>query len=197
MQSTTNRQIIGVSCVVVSIGTTATRYGQRNIPMVARVTLTDYNGYTILDTYVRPTYHVTDYRSSQTGLNHTHLQTAPSFSQVQDTVARSIRGNIIVGHRIWDFLSAMGLTHPAIDTRDMALYRPLRKRLKSRFIVDLPTLMRWFLGKEIGGVYENSLETAAWSMELYRSCQSRFEAVVDSGAWPCDLAPVSFSRYYS
>lgn len=51
----------------------------------------------------------------------------------------------------------MGLTHPAIDTRDMALYRPLRKRLKSRFIVDLPTLMRWFLGKEIGGVYENSV----------------------------------------
>ncbi|TEB39337.1 hypothetical protein FA13DRAFT_1785585 [Coprinellus micaceus] len=141
------------------------------MPLSRRVTLTDSNGYTILDTYVRPTYHVTDYRSQYTGLNHTHLQTAPSFSQIQDTVSRSIQGNIIVGHRVWDFLSAMGLTHPAIDTRDMALYRPLRRRLKSRFIVDLSTLVRWFLGREIGGGYENSLEAAASSVELYRSFQ--------------------------
>ncbi|KAJ3536204.1 hypothetical protein NMY22_g6138 [Coprinellus aureogranulatus] len=157
-------RVIGVSCVVVSIGTTATRCGQRSIPMVARVTLTDYSGYTILDTYVRPTYQVTDYRSSSTGLNHAHLQAAPSFSQVQDAVARSIHGNIIVGHRIWDFLSAVDLTHPAINTRDMALYRPLRKRLKSKCIVDLPTLMSWFLAKEIGGGYENSRQSPRqWS----------------------------------
>ena len=102
---------------------------------------------------------------------------APSFIQVQQTVARLIHGNIIVGHKLWEFLSvsrpsnpqlacplihtcsskAMGLSHPAIDTRDMALFRPLRKQLKSKFIVDLPTLAGWFLGRVIGQGYENSV----------------------------------------
>ncbi|KAF6766241.1 hypothetical protein DFP72DRAFT_11900 [Ephemerocybe angulata] len=181
---------------MVSIGATTTHYGQKNVPMIARVTLVDYNGNTLLDTYVRPTYHITDYRSAQTGLDYSHLQAAPTFTQVQDAVARLIQNNILVGYRIWDFLSGIGLNHPAIDTRDMALYRPLRKRLKSRFLIELPTLVRWFIGKEIGRGYENSLEDGVSSMELYQACQTRFESVISSGAWPCDLPPISFARYF-
>lgn len=189
------RQIVGVSCVVVSIGTTSTVYGQRSLPMVARATVVDINGNTLLDTYVRPTYHVTDYRASFTGLNYAHLQGAPSFAQVQEEVSRLIQNNIIVGHRIWDFLSAMGLNHPAIDTRDMALYRPLRKRMKSKYILDLRTLVRWFLGKEPIDTFENSLESSILSMELYLAFQTQFEAVINTGAWPCDLPPIAFARH--
>lgn len=107
----------------------------------------------------------------------------------------------------------MGLSHPAIDTRDMALYRPLRKRLKSRFILDLSTLVRVLLGREIGQSSENSvsiwsscepsflmvkgqLQVGVTSMELYHACQSRFEAAIDSGSWPCDLPPISFARHF-
>lgn len=56
----------------------------------------------------------------------------------------------------------MGLSHPAIDTRDLALYRPLRKRLKSRYIVDLKTLVRFFLGKEIGLNYEDPVSRVSF-----------------------------------
>lgn len=49
----------------------------------------------------------------------------------------------------------LGLSHPALDTRDLALFRPLRKRLKSRCLVSLPTLVRIFMGREVGLDYEN------------------------------------------
>lgn len=49
----------------------------------------------------------------------------------------------------------LGLSHPALDTRDLALFRPLRKRLKSRCLVSLPTLVSIFMGREVGLDYEN------------------------------------------
>lgn len=51
----------------------------------------------------------------------------------------------------------LGLVHPAIDTRDLALYRPLRKKLKSRTIIGLPTLVHLFMGRNVGLDYENSV----------------------------------------
>lgn len=70
-------------------------------------------------------YHVPGYQTPTTETTHHHLQAgcfsrlfdpliltwlffflqAPDFPQVRDAVARAIRNNVIVGYRIWDFLS--------------------------------------------------------------------------------------------
>ncbi|TFK23098.1 hypothetical protein FA15DRAFT_594870, partial [Coprinopsis marcescibilis] len=194
---------IAVSMVIVDVGMVPHPYGYKPIPMVAqksesyrRVTLTDQHNTVILDTYVQPTHRITSYRTEITGLNYTHLQNAPTFEIVQRMTAKIILNNVIVGHRLWDFLSVMGLSHPAIDTRDLALFRPLRKRLKSRCVIDVKILVRFFVGREIGMGYEDSLETAAACMDLFRVCHQLFESVIHSGSWPCDLPPNSFSRHY-
>lgn len=46
----------------------------------------------------------------------------------------------------------MGLSHPAIDTRDTAIFLPFRKSLKykSHATIPLPTLMQHFMNRQIG-----------------------------------------------
>ncbi|KAF8971517.1 hypothetical protein BDZ97DRAFT_2033184 [Flammula alnicola] len=167
------------------------------IPMVARVSLIDYRGHIMLDTYVRPTHPVEDYRTSETGLRYLHLCEAPFFVDVQQKVAALIRNKILVGHRIWNFLSVLGLSHSALHTRDLALFRPLRKRLKSHSVVELSTLVRIFMGRNLGFEHEDSLEFSRAAMDLFRSCEEVFEGIIAAGQWPCDLPPSRFAEHFS
>ena len=56
-------------------------------------------------------------------------------------------------------LQVLGLSHPALNTRDLALFRPLRKRLQSRSVIDLSILVHIFLGRKIGLGYEDSVRS--------------------------------------
>ncbi|KIM48376.1 hypothetical protein M413DRAFT_62131, partial [Hebeloma cylindrosporum] len=163
----------------------------------SRVSLVDYRGQTILDTYVYPTHRVEDYRTSETGLNYLKLCNGQCFADVQERVAALIRNKILVGHRIWNFLSVLGLSHPALSTRDLALFSPLRKRLKSRSVVELAGLVKLFMERNVGLDYEDSLEFARAAMDLFRSCEEVFEGIVATGEWPCDLPPLAFAEYFS
>ncbi|KAM6497953.1 hypothetical protein JOM56_005901 [Amanita muscaria] len=177
--------------------------------MVARVSITGYKGDIILDTFVRPTHRIEDYRTAETGIQYSHLANgstscsqllaAPPFQDVQRRVSHIIADKIIIGHCLWTFLSVLGLVHPAIDTRDLALFRPLRKKLKSRSIIGLPTLVHLFMGRNVGLDYENSLkvELVRAGLDLFRSVEDLFEGIIKTGAWPCDLPPSNYAAYYT
>ncbi|KAF8640406.1 hypothetical protein AX17_000073 [Amanita inopinata Kibby_2008] len=192
-----SQKYVAVSVTNVYIGVIRIKDNIERVPMVARVSVTDYRGDVILDTYVRPTHRVEDYRTAETGIQHSDLANAPFFHDVQRRVANIIQGKVIIGHRLWDFLSVLGLIHPAIDTRDLALFRPLRKKLKSRTIIGLPTLVHLFMGRNVGLDYENSVELARASLDLFRSVEDLFEGIIKAGAWPCDLPPSSYADYYT
>lgn len=51
----------------------------------------------------------------------------------------------------------LGLSHPALSTRDLALFSPLRKRLKSRSVVELAGLVKLFMERNVGLDYEDSV----------------------------------------
>ncbi|KAJ3750049.1 hypothetical protein DFH05DRAFT_1465760 [Lentinula detonsa] len=51
----------------------------------------------------------------------------------------------------------MGLSHSTLETRDLALFRPLRRKLHSSRIVDLPTLAYIYMGQKIGLGTEDSV----------------------------------------
>src|SRR5882757_238967 len=46
-------------------------------------------------------------------------------------------------------LLVLGLPHPAVNTRDVALYRPFRTTLRSSNIVGLQTLMWHFMNRQV------------------------------------------------
>ncbi|KAJ3482069.1 hypothetical protein NLI96_g7233 [Meripilus lineatus] len=158
-------------------------FGISKLPMVARVTIVDYRGNIALDTYVRPVQPVSDYRTAETGLTPFLLAGAPDFRDVQRQVAEVLKDKILV----------MGLSHPAIDTRDAALFLPFRRSLRQRpnVMIPLVTLVNEFMGRNIGLHGETPIEEARASLDLFRSCEQIWEGIVKSGAWPCALPPAA------
>ncbi|KAK7694956.1 hypothetical protein QCA50_002144 [Cerrena zonata] len=183
--------ILAISTLVVGVGPGG------NTSMLARVAVVDYRGQTLLSTYVRPTMTpVTDYRTSTTGIRPEHLTAngIPSFETVQAQVASLIRGKVLVGHCLWQDLSVLGIRHPAVATRDVALYQPFRNTLRSpRQIVGLQTLMWHLMRRRCQEEHQCALENARAVMDLYRSHATEWESLVSKGKWPCDLPPDTFS----
>ncbi|KNZ74172.1 RNA exonuclease 4 [Termitomyces sp. J132] len=185
-----DRHYLGVSAIVVYIGTIEINEQVQRIPMVARVSIVDYRGDVVLDTYVQPTHKIEDYRSQETGIYIHDLINAPSFQEVQLRVSSIVKNKILVGHCLWTFLSVLGLSHPALYTRDLALFRPMRRKLKSRVIVSLPILVHKYMGCTV-------LELARVAMDLFRCCERDFEKIIEDGGWPCNLPPSAFAEYFT
>ncbi|RPD64829.1 hypothetical protein L226DRAFT_451356 [Lentinus tigrinus ALCF2SS1-7] len=168
-------------------------------PMIARVALVDYRGQIVFCTYVFPTNPVTDYRTSTTGIQASDLReenTMP-WKEVQQRVAQLIAGKIIVGHTLWQDLSVLGIRHPAVATRDVALYQPFRNALRSpNHVVGLQTLMWHLMRRRVQENHVCPLENARASLDLYRSHSNEWEGAVAIGQWPSHLPPSTFSRCY-
>ncbi|KAI0702470.1 hypothetical protein BC835DRAFT_1411025 [Cytidiella melzeri] len=164
-----------------------------------RVTTIDYRGFVTYDTYVRPTQPVSDYREEQTGLSPQILARAPPFPEVQQRVASLIRDKILIGYALWEFLSVMGLSHPAIDTRDIALFLPFRRSLRVRAnqMIPLVNIVTQMLGRNIGLHGEHPVEVARAAVDLFRSCEKIWEGIVASGSWPCALPPHAYANCFN
>ncbi|KAF9015081.1 hypothetical protein BDQ17DRAFT_1229133 [Cyathus striatus] len=193
----TSDQFLALSCSNVGVGPGGTT------SMVARVSIVDYRGSVVFDKYVAPTMDVrravTDYRTSATGITQAHLYSgdAWAFSVVQQYVASLIKGKILVGHSLWNDLSVLGIPHPAVATRDVALYQPFRNALRSPHqVVGLQTLAWQLMCRRCQEGQLHPLENARAALDLYRSHADEWEAAVMKGNWPCALPPSTFSRCY-
>ncbi|CAE6433380.1 unnamed protein product [Rhizoctonia solani] len=180
------------SAIVVSIGAGA----GGSINMLARVTIVDYWGNEIMDTYVRPTEPVVNYRTTQTNITEKHLSNmnpeALPFDVVQTKVSDLIRNFTVVGYALWNDLSILGLSHPAIDTRDVALYLPFRDDMNQSNLPKLPTLVRKFMQRHIQCSLPDSAENARACMDLFRCTEGDWERYVNNRDWPCALPPTKF-----
>ncbi|KII74729.1 RNA exonuclease 4 [Thelohanellus kitauei] len=142
--------------------------------MLGRVSIVDYNGDVVYDTYVSPTEPITDYRTKYSGITPESLIGAPSYTEVQYRVAELIKGKIIIGHSINNDLRVLKLQHPAKDIRDSSLYKPLRlKNPKQK--PSLRILAKYHLNREIQKDTHCSIEDARSCLEIYKKFQSRWE----------------------
>ncbi|KAG9099309.1 hypothetical protein FS749_001568 [Ceratobasidium sp. UAMH 11750] len=101
---------------------------------LARATVVDYYGKVLFDSFVRPTQPVVNYRTASTGIEQAHVygDTAQPFDRVQDEVTKLITNRIIIGHSLWTDLAVLGISHLAVNTRDIALYMPFRDAMGQR-----------------------------------------------------------------
>ncbi|KDQ12782.1 hypothetical protein BOTBODRAFT_112533, partial [Botryobasidium botryosum FD-172 SS1] len=184
---------VSLSCQSVGIGSGGT------IPMLARATVVDYRGTILLDCLVQPTQPVVSYRTTTTGFKAEHFleDRMVPFHTVQASVAELIRGKVVVGYSLWTDFSVLGISHPALDTRDLAVYLPFRTALHTpNQIIGLQTLIWQLMRRHIRSGYINPVEDSRAAIDLFRSHEEEWEGQVSAGYWPCALPPANFARCF-
>ncbi|KAF3923960.1 hypothetical protein ABW21_db0200487 [Orbilia brochopaga] len=160
---------IAIDCEMVGVGPPGHEQSA-----LARVSLVNYNGHCVLDTFVRPKERVTDWRTWVSGVSPKDMAKAITLEQAQQKVHDIIEGKILVGHAIHNDLDALFLSHPKRDIRDTACHTPFRKLVKQKN-PGLKRLAKAVLGVDIQGSAHSSVEDARVTMMLYRKEKKEFE----------------------
>ncbi|PQE26607.1 RNA exonuclease 4 protein [Rutstroemia sp. NJR-2017a BVV2] len=159
---------ISIDCEMVGVG------GDEDRSVLARVSIVNFHGHQIYDSFVRPLEFVTDWRTHVSGVSTKNMSTARSFSSVQKSVSEILSGRILVGHALKHDLAALGLSHPRRDIRDTSKYSGFRKYAAGR-TPSLKRLAREVLGVEIQGGEHSSVEDARATMLLFRRVKAELE----------------------
>lgn len=160
---------IAIDCEMVGVGP-----DPQNSSMLARVSMVNFHGAQVYDSFVAPKEAVTDYRTFVSGITAELLQGARSFEQVQADVAGLMEGRVLVGHAVRHDLDALMLGHPKRDVRDTSRYKPFREYANGR-TPGLKRLAKELLGIEIQAGEHSSIEDARATMMLYKREKAGFE----------------------
>ena len=152
---------LAVDCEMVGVG----ENGYEDA--LARVSVVDFNGRQVYDSFVRPTERVTDWRTHVSGVSPKHMRTARDFDQVQKQIAELLKGRILVGHDIKHDLGALKMDHPVKDLRDTAKFSGFKKYGNGPKPA-LRVLAHELLGIEIQKGEHSSIEDARVTMVLFR-----------------------------
>ncbi|KAL1303839.1 hypothetical protein AAFC00_000296 [Neodothiora populina] len=155
--------------------------------VLARVSVVNYHGEQVYDSYVQPLpgVEVTDYRTFVSGIKPHHLRSdvARPFAEVQKTVAELLDGKVLVGHALKNDMAVLLLSHPQRDIRDTAKHANFRKISMGRAPA-LRKLAKERLGLEIQGGEHSSVEDARATMSLFRLEKDVFEQEVQQRYGP-------------
>jgi len=141
---------------------------------LARVSIVNYHGVQIYDSFVRPKEFVTDWRTHISGILPAHMRTARSFEEGQAAVAGLLDGKILVGHAVKHDLEVLMLGHPKRDIRDTSRH-PAFRRLVMGMTPSLKRLAAEVLGVEIQAGEHSSVEDARACMLLFQREKDAFE----------------------
>jgi RNA exonuclease 4 len=167
---------IGIDCEMVGVG------GEDDRSVLARVSIVNFHGTQVYDSFVKPKEFVTDWRTHVSGVSPQNMATARTFEQVQEDVAAIMKDRVIVGHAIKNDLEAMMLGHPKRDIRDTSRFSGFRKYSAGR-TPSLKKLAKEILGVDIQGGEHSSIEDARATMLLFRRHKSAFD-IEHAKRWP-------------
>lgn len=160
---------IGIDCEMVGVGPTPEKDSA-----LARISIVNYHGHQLYDSFVLPKEPVTDYRTFVSGITPQLLRSARTLQEVQRDVAKLMDGRILVGHAVRHDLDALLLGHPKRDIRDTSRY-PKYRKLASGRTPSLKKLARELLGIDIQANEHSSVEDARATMLLFRREKEGFE----------------------
>lgn len=159
---------IAIDCEMVGVG----ENGRESA--LARVSIVDFHGRQIYDSFVRPKERVVDWRTHVSGVSPKNMATARTFEEVKAQASNLMKGRIIVGHDIRHDLEALLLEHPRKDIRDTARFSGFRKYGHGPKPA-LRVLAREILGVEIHTGQHSSIEDARVAMLLFRRHKPSFD----------------------
>lgn len=161
-------QFIAIDCEMVGVG------GQEDRSVLARVSIVNFHGTQVYDSFVRPKEFVTDWRTHVSGVSAKNMATARSFEEVQADVSALLQSRVLVGHAIKHDLDVLMLGHPKKDIRDTSRFSGFRKYSAGR-TPGLKKLAKEVLGVDIQGGEHSSIEDARATMLLFRRFKPAFD----------------------
>jgi RNA exonuclease 4 len=161
-------QYIAIDCEMVGVG------GEADRSALARVSVVNYHGIQVYDSFVRPKEFVTDWRTHVSGVTPKSMATARSFETVQQDIANLLQGRVLIGHAVRNDLDAMMLGHPKKDIRDTSRFSGFRKYSAGR-TPSLKKLAQEVLGIKIQDGEHSSIEDARATMLIFK----RHKAAID------------------
>ncbi|RDL39968.1 Uncharacterized protein BP5553_04308 [Venustampulla echinocandica] len=177
---------VGIDCEMVGVG------GEEDRSVLARVSIVNFHGTLVYDSFVRPKEFVTDWRTHVSGVSPKNMATATEFDEVQEAVATILKERVIVGHAVKNDLEALMLNHSKRDIRDTSKFPGFRKYTEGR-TPSLKKLAKEVLGVEIQGGEHSSIEDARATMLLFRRHKSAFD-VDHAKRFPVRTAGASSSK---
>ena len=98
-------KFVGIDCEMVGVGGDEDEDEDRSV--LARVSIVNFHGTQVYDSFVRPKEFVTDWRTHVSGVSPKNMPTARTFEEVQADVAQILEDRILVGHAIKNDLEAI------------------------------------------------------------------------------------------
>jgi RNA exonuclease 4 len=141
---------------------------------LARVSIVNFHGIQVYDSYVRPKEIVTDWRTHVSGVSPKHMATARPFEEVQKEVADILRDRVLIGHSVKHDLDVVMLSHPKVDIRDTSRFSGFRKYSAGK-TPSLKTLAKEVLGIDIQDGEHSSIEDARAAVLLFRQHKQAFD----------------------
>jgi len=153
---------------------------------LARVCIVNWENEVVLDTFVKVTCPITDYRTYVSGITRENLENdgAIEFAEARQAVKSILNGKILIGHALENDLNVLRLTHPWCDTRDTATYTPFMRdamdqatkqvTMRPRKLRDLAwESLRRQIQQE--GIAHSPIEDALAALDLYKSIRREWE----------------------
>jgi RNA exonuclease 4 len=162
---------------------------------LARVSIVNWNGDQVYDSFVRPKEKVTDWRTRVSGVSAKDMADARSLEEVQHHVANIIEGAVLIGHAIKNDLNALLLSHPKCDIRDTSRHPPYRK-FAGGSSPRLKILAAELLGLTIQEGAHSSIEDARVTMLLFRRDKEAFDRE-HAKKWPVRVVVEGQNKVYN
>lgn len=159
---------VAIDCEMVGVGPG----GHESV--LARVSIVDFHGRQIYDSFVKPRERVTNWRTAVSGVSQKSMRFARDFDEVRQEVDKIFHGRILIGHDIKHDLEALKLSHPARDIRDTAKFPGFKKYGNGRKPA-LRLLAQEILSVEIQDGAHSSIEDARVTMLLFRKHKPAFD----------------------
>ncbi|OBA19107.1 hypothetical protein METBIDRAFT_33705 [Metschnikowia bicuspidata var. bicuspidata NRRL YB-4993] len=161
-------KFLAIDCEFVGVG-------PNDQSALARVSLVNYYGVVLLDTYVKPEQRVTNWRTWVSGVTPQHMRNAVSYKEARERVKNIIDGRVLVGHAVHNDLECLGISVPKHLIRDTSRFPEFKKQNGGK-MPSLKKLCRVYLNLEIQNGLHSSVEDAQATMAIFRLHQKAMES---------------------
>ena len=179
------RGIVALDCEFVGVGRNTVGLGGERSAL-GRVSVVDYNGNVLLDTFVRVEEPVVDFRIHITGLTQRHLNTGIDFAEAKSLVLGYLEGRIVVGHSLSNDFKALAISPSVTSVRDIRSCKELQSSAHGR---SLKALCKHHLGKDIQDGIHCSVEDARVALALYKCVEDCWDPVCPIADCVCAPTP--------